>query len=112
MTHKPIESVRSLFPSVQLLHLPTPTELLPRLSDHLGGPRIFIKRDDCTGLGFGGNKSRKLEFLLAEAVGSGCDTLVTLGGLQSNHVRQTAAAAAKCGLHCVLLLTQGADAVS
>lgn len=89
---------------VKLAHLPTPLEPLDRLSRHLGGPRIFVKRDDQTGLALGGNKARKLEFLLAEALETGCDTLVTTGGQQSNHARQTAAAAAKFGLHCELIL--------
>ncbi len=94
----------SQFPRVHLAHLPTPLEPLERLSDHLGGgPRIYVKRDDCTGLATGGNKTRKLEFLLAEALDRGCDTIVTEGGRQSNHVRQTAAAAAKLGLACELV---------
>jgi L-cysteate sulfo-lyase len=79
-------------------------EFLPRLSDYLGGPRILVKRDDQTGLALGGNKARKLEFLVAEALAQGCDTLVTTGGPQSNHARQTAAAAAKVGLRCELVL--------
>ena len=91
-------------PRVSLAHLPTPLEPLPRLSAHLGGPTIYIKRDDQTGLATGGNKARKLEFLVADALAQGCDTLVTTGGVQSNHARQTAAAAARLGLHCVLLL--------
>ncbi|MFP6729941.1 MAG: D-cysteine desulfhydrase [Alphaproteobacteria bacterium] len=91
------------FPRVRLAHLPTPLEPLERLSDHLGGPRIYVKRDDCTGLATGGNKTRKLEFLLADALETGCDTIITEGGRQSNHVRQTAAAAAKLGLDCELV---------
>jgi len=87
-------------------HLPTPLERLDRLTEALGGPEIWIKRDDCTGLASGGNKTRKLEFLVAAALEQGCDTLVTVGKLQSNHARQTAAAAAKVGLSCVLLLEQ------
>jgi len=89
---------------VSLAHLPTPLEPLARLSAHLGGPTIYIKRDDQTGLATGGNKARKLEFLVADALAHGCDTLVTTGGVQSNHARQTAAAAAKLGLRCELLL--------
>jgi len=85
-------------------HLPTPIEELPRLSDHLAGPRIWIKRDDQTGLAFGGNKTRKLEFLVAEAQAQGARTLISGGALQSNHCRQTAAAAAKFGLDCILVL--------
>jgi D-cysteine desulfhydrase len=79
-------------------------EELPRLSHQLGGPRILVKRDDQTGLATGGNKTRKLEFLVADALGQGADTLVTQGSAQSNHCRQTAAAAARHGLGCVLLL--------
>ncbi len=77
---------------------------MPRLSAHLGGPRLWIKRDDCTGLATGGNKTRKLEYLVADALKQGADTLITLGALQSNHARQTAAAANKLGLKCVLVL--------
>lgn len=92
------------FPRVRLAHLPTPLEPLPRLSKALGGPEIWIKRDDCTGLSSGGNKTRKLEFLVAAALDAGADTLVTQGATQSNHARQTAAAAARHGLKCHLLL--------
>ncbi len=92
------------FPRVRLAHLPTPLEPLPNLTRLLGGPRLWIKRDDCTGLGTGGNKARKLEFLVADALARGADTLVTQGAVQTNHGRQTAAAAAKLGLRCVLLL--------
>jgi L-cysteate sulfo-lyase len=90
-------------PRISLAHLPTPLEFLPRLTKHLGGPNIFVKRDDCTGLGTGGNKTRKLEFLMADALRKGATTVVTQGAVQSNHARQTAAAAAKCGLECVLI---------
>ena len=86
-------------------HLPTPVEALPRLSEALGGPRLLIKRDDQTGLAFGGNKTRKLEFLAAEARDQGAKTLITGGALQSNHCRQTAAAAARFGFECILVLT-------
>jgi L-cysteate sulfo-lyase len=92
------------FPRVPLAHLPTPLEPLPRLSEALGGPRIWVKRDDCTGLGGGGNKTRKLEFLMAAARRQGADTVITPGAVQSNHARQTAAAAAKLGMGCHLLL--------
>lgn len=92
------------FPRVSLAHLPTPLEHLPRLSKHLGGPDIYVKRDDCTGLATGGNKTRKLEFSVAEALQRGADTIVTVGAVQSNHVRQTAAAACKLGLACEVLL--------
>ena len=92
------------FPRVPLAHLPTPLEHLPRLSTHLGGPEIYVKRDDCTGLASGGNKTRKLEYSMAEAMQQGADTIVTVGAVQSNHVRQAAAAAAKLGLKCEVLL--------
>lgn len=92
------------FPRIRLAHLPTPLERLDRLSQELGGPEIWIKRDDCTGLSTGGNKTRKLEFLMAEAVAQGADMVMTQGATQSNHARQTAAFAAKLGLGCHLLL--------
>ena len=92
------------FSQVKLCHSPTPLEPLKRLSEFLGGPEIWIKRDDCTGLASGGNKTRKLEFLVGEAIEQGADTLVTQGAVQSNHARQTAAAAAKFGLKCHILL--------
>lgn len=91
-------------PRLQFAHLPTRLEPLPRLSAHLGGPQIWIKRDDQTGLAFGGNKTRKLEFLVAQAQANGAHTLVTAGALQSNHCRQTAAAAARFGFACILVL--------
>ena len=91
------------FPRLELIGAPTPLEYLPRLSDHLGR-EIFIKRDDVTPLAMGGNKLRKLEFLAADALREGAATLITAGAIQSNHVRQTAAVAAKLGLHCVALL--------
>lgn len=91
-------------PRLRFAHLPTPVEALARLSQRLGGPRLLIKRDDQTGLATGGNKTRKLEFLAAAAQAAGADTLVTAGAVQSNHCRQTAAAAARCGLRCVLAL--------
>jgi len=94
----------SQFPRVSLAHLPTPLEHLPRLSRHLGGPQIFVKRDDCTGLATGGNKTRKLEFSMADALEQGADTIITVGAVQSNHVRQTAAAACKLGFKCEVLL--------
>ncbi|RTM01084.1 D-cysteine desulfhydrase [Ancylobacter aquaticus] len=92
------------FPRIRLAHLPTPLERLDRLSQELGGPEIWIKRDDCTGLSTGGNKTRKLEFLMAEAVAQGADMVMTQGATQSNHARQTAAFAARLGLACHLLL--------
>ena len=84
--------------------MPTPLEHLPRLSEHLGGPNIYVKRDDCTGLASGGNKTRKLEYSMAAALEEGADTIITVGAVQSNHVRQTAAAACKLGLKCEVLL--------
>src|SRR5438876_11260051 len=86
-------------------HLPTPIETLPQLSNALGGPRLLIKRDDQTGLAFGGNKTRKLEFLVAEAREQGAKTLISGGALQSNHCRQIAAVAARFGFECILVLT-------
>jgi D-cysteine desulfhydrase family pyridoxal phosphate-dependent enzyme len=91
-------------PRVHFAHLPTRIEELPRLTEHLQGPRILVKRDDQTGLAFGGNKTRKLEFLVAEALEQGAKMLITGGALQSNHCRQTAAAAARFGLDCTLVL--------
>ena len=91
-------------PRYRFAHLPTPIEELPRLSTALGGPQIFIKRDDQTGLAFGGNKTRKLEFLVAEAQAQGAKMLISAGAMQSNHCRQTAAAAAKFGMECILVL--------
>ena len=92
-------------PRLNFAHLPTPIEALPRLSEELGGPQLMIKRDDQTGLAFGGNKTRKLEFLVAEARGQKAQTLITGGAMQSNHFRQTAEAAARLGFECVLVLT-------
>ncbi|WP_174869303.1 D-cysteine desulfhydrase [Pectobacterium polaris] len=92
------------FPRLTLGHFPTPLEALPNLSAYLGGPTIYIKRDDATGLATGGNKTRKLEFLLADAQQQGADVIITQGATQSNHVRQTIAAAAKLGLKTKVLL--------
>jgi len=92
-------------PRVRIAHLPTPIEPLPRLTAALGGPEILCRRDDQTGLGFGGNKTRKLEFLLADARAQGAQTLITTGAIQSNHCRQTAALAARCGFACILVLS-------
>lgn len=86
-------------------HLPTLVEEMPRLSAFLGGPRLLIKRDDQTGLAFGGNKTRKLEFLVAEAQAQGAKMLISAGAIQSNHCRQTAAAAARFGFDCTLVLS-------
>ncbi len=91
-------------PRVPLIFLPTPLTEAKRLSRALGGPRILFKRDDLTGLALGGNKTRKLEFLLADALDQGCDAVITGGAMQSNHCRQTAAAAAVTGLECHLAL--------
>ncbi len=92
------------FPRVRLCHSPTPLEPLENLTKKLRGPTLYIKRDDCTGLATGGNKTRKLEFLMGQALQQGVDTIITQGAVQSNHARQTAAAAAKFGLKCKILL--------
>jgi L-cysteate sulfo-lyase len=92
------------YPRVRLVHAPTPLEPMHKLGRHLGGPTLWVKRDDCTGLGGGGNKIRKLEFLLGDALAQGRDAVLTCGALQSNHARQTAAAAARMGLECHLFL--------
>ena len=98
----------SEFPRRRIAFLPTPLVELPRLAAAMApsgrGPRLFVKRDDQTGLATGGNKARKLEYLIGDAIERGCDTLVTGGAAQSNHCRQTAAAAASCGLACHLVL--------
>ena len=99
-----MNDILSKFPRVSLCHQPTPLEEMPRLSEALGGPGLWIKRDDCTGLATGGNKTRKLEFLMAAALEAKADIVVTQGAVQSNHVRQTAAAACKLGLDCYALL--------
>ena len=99
-----MDDILAGFERVHLCHQPTPLEEMPRLSKTLNGPRLWIKRDDCTGLATGGNKTRKLEFLMADAIGQGADIVVTQGAVQSNHVRQTAAAACKLGLDCYALL--------
>jgi 1-aminocyclopropane-1-carboxylate deaminase len=98
------------FARYPLLFGPSPVHPLERLSAHLGGPRIWAKREDCnSGLAFGGNKARKLEYLVAEAIAQGCDTLVSIGGVQSNHTRQVAAAAARVGMKCVLVQESWVD---
>ena len=94
----------SRFPRVRFCHGPTPLEPMENLSRLLDGPRLFVKRDDCTGLATGGNKTRKLEFLMGEALEEGADTAITQGAVQSNHARQTAAAAAMLGLKCEIVL--------
>ena len=110
--------IKKLIAEHERLHLtplPTPLEFAPNLTALLGGPRIYIKRDDLTALAFGGNKTRKLEFLLPKAAAEGADTVITLGGLQSNWVRQTVAAARKLGMEAVVVLEgeppQGAPVV-
>ena len=105
MTREKETMLTDTLPRIRFAHLPTPVEALERLSQRLGGPRLLVKRDDQTGLATGGNKTRKLEFLAAAAQVEGADTLVTAGAVQSNHCRQTAAAAVRCGLHCVLVLS-------
>ena len=92
------------FERKQLGFFPTPISELPNLRQRLGGPCLMIKRDDLSGLAFGGNKTRKLEYLIGDAFAQGCDTVITGGAEQSNHCRQTAAACAVCGLECHLVL--------
>src|SRR5437762_3069626 len=98
----------SRLPRVDLAHLPTPLEEVPRFAERIGGARIFLKRDDCTGLVFGGNKTRHNEFLMADALRKGADVVVWGAGVQSNNCRQTAAACAKLGLECRLFLSRAA----
>jgi D-cysteine desulfhydrase family pyridoxal phosphate-dependent enzyme len=102
---KDINKVMKSIPRIRFAHLPTPIEEAPRLSKALRGPIIFVKRDDLTGLAFGGNKTRKLEFLVAEAQKLDAKMLITAGAIQSNHCRQTAAIAARLGFRCTLVLT-------
>src|SRR5256885_14284137 len=90
---KPLSDRLAVFPRLGLATLPTPLEPMQRLTAHLGGPRLWVKREDATGLGFGGNKLRKLDYVLHEAVSSGADTIVSGGGVQSNSQRQGAAGA-------------------
>jgi 1-aminocyclopropane-1-carboxylate deaminase len=98
------------FPREPLLFGPSPVHPLERLTAHLGGARLWAKRDDCnSGLAYGGNKTRKLEYLVADALANGCDTLVSIGGVQSNHTRQVAAVAARLGLGCVLVQESWVD---
>lgn len=98
-----------MIPRVRIAHLPTPIESMPRLTAALHGPRLWVKRDDQTGLGMGGNKTRKLEYSLAEAQANGAKTILTIGAAQSNHCRQTAALAARFGLDCILVLSGNSD---
>jgi len=102
-----LETRLARFERLGLAHLPTPLEPMARLTAHLGGPRLWVKREDCTGVGFGGNKLRKLDYVLTEAVAAGADTLVSGGVVQSNSQRQVAAAAAKLGLGCHLAVYHG-----
>src|SRR5947207_3758008 len=111
LTTEELRQCAARLPRVSLAHLPTPLEELPRFSERLGGPRIFIKRDDCTGLLFGGNKTRHNEFLLADALQRDADVLVWGAGVQSNNCRQTAAACARLGLDCHLFLSRGSHGV-
>jgi 1-aminocyclopropane-1-carboxylate deaminase len=98
------------FARYPLLFGPSPVHPLERMTAHLGGARIWAKRDDCnSGLAFGGNKVRKLEYLVADAIEQGCDALVSIGGVQSNHTRQVAAAAARVGMKCVLIQESWVD---
>ena len=103
MTADDVRARVERFPRASLALLPTPLHRLPRLAERLGGPELWVKRDDLTGLAGGGNKTRKLEFLVGEALAEGADTLVSVGAVQSNHVRQVAAAAARTGLACSAL---------
>ena len=94
------------FERIKLGHFPTPIEHLKNITKYLGGPNIFIKRDDCTGLATGGNKTRKLEFLIPDAIKNKAELVVTVGAVQSNHARQTAAACTLMGLKCLIIFEQ------
>ena len=94
------------FPRQKLGHFPTPIEYLKNISNHLSGPQIYIKRDDCTGLATGGNKTRKLEYLIPDAINKKSTLIVTVGAVQSNHARQTAAVCAKLDLKCLIILEE------
>jgi 1-aminocyclopropane-1-carboxylate deaminase/D-cysteine desulfhydrase-like pyridoxal-dependent ACC family enzyme len=108
LTTRQLREAAARPPRVPLAHLPTPLEEVPRFAEAIGGGvRVFVKRDDCTGLLFGGNKARHNEYLLADALGRGCDMVVWGAGVQSNNCRQTAAACAKLGLECRLYLSRG-----
>src|SRR3954463_3235080 len=104
---RPLSDRLALFPRLGLATLPTPLEPMKRLTAHLGGPRLWVKREDATGLGFGGNKPRKPDYVLHEAISRGADTIVSGGVVQSNSQRQVAAAAAKLGLDCHLVVYHG-----
>ena len=107
MQSKSLTDRLAAFPRLGLADLPTPLEPMKRLTAHLGGPRLWVKREDATGLGFGGNKLRKLDYVLHEAISSGADTIVSGGVVQSNSQRQVAAVAAKLGLACHLVVYHG-----
>ena len=94
------------FPRQKLGHFPTPIEYLKNISNYLNGPQIYIKRDDCTGLATGGNKTRKLEYLIPDAINKKATLIVTIGAVQSNHARQTAADCAKLNLKCLIILEE------
>ena len=94
------------FNRISLGHFPTRIEHLKNISKHFNGPQIYIKRDDCTGLATGGNKTRKLEFLMADAIKNKTDLVIVVGAVQSNHARQTAAACALLGIKCLIILEQ------
>jgi L-cysteate sulfo-lyase len=102
MDRRPLVDRLAAFPRLGLANLPTPLEPMQRLTAHLDGPRLWVKREDATGLGFGGNKLRKLDYVLHEALSRGADTIVSGGVVQSNSQRQVAAVAAKLGLACHL----------
>src|SRR6186997_1709348 len=107
-THRtPLSDRLAVFPRLGLATLPTPLQPMQRLTAHLGGPRLWVKREDATGLGFGGNKLRKLDYVLHAAIADGADTIVSGGVVQSNSQRQVAAAAAKLGLACHLAVYHG-----
>src|SRR4051812_49564283 len=107
INHRPLSDRLAAFPRLGLATLPTPLEPMKRLTAHLGGPRLWVKREDATGLGFGGNKLRKLDYVLHEALSRGADTIVSGGVVQSNSQRQVAAAAAKLGLAFPLAVYHG-----
>ena len=94
------------FPRQRFGHFPTPIEYLENISNHFNGPQIYIKRDDCTGLATGGNKTRKLEYLMPDAIKNKASTIITVGAVQSNHARQTAAACALLNLKCLIVLEE------
>jgi D-cysteine desulfhydrase family pyridoxal phosphate-dependent enzyme len=106
LTPEELHRCAARLPRLELAHLPTPLDEVPRFADRLGGPRVFLKRDDCTGVLLGGNKTRHNEFLLADALEHEADVLVWGAGIQSNNCRQTAAACARLGLECHLYLTR------